>query len=283
MVSCSQTVSPMAVTDDLGREVGIDRTPASVVSLAPSVTEMLFALDLGDSIVGVTEACDYPEAAKEKPKVGGYFCASLELIVDKDPDIVFSDGHDPVGDEVEKLGIPLVVLDPDDIPGVFSDIELVGRVMGVEERSSRLVADLQQRLDTVTGRVAQAASQPSVFFEIDASDPVRPWTAGPGSLADKIIALAGGRNVVTGGTQWAQVSLEELLSSGPEIIVLSDYPYVTPEDVKGREGAWQELPAVKQGRVFAVSDPSLTSRPGPRVIDGLEEMARIVHPELFGD
>lgn len=271
----------VTITDDLGREVTVEATPASVVSLAPSATEILFALDLGDAVVAVTEACDYPAEARNRPKVGPYYSTSLEMIVDQDPDVVFTDGHDPVGGEVEKLGIPLVVLQPDGIPGVLKDIELAAKVMGAEQEGGRLVAGLQERLDAVAAKAAQAEDRPGVFFEIDASDPVKPWTAGPGSLVDAMIGLAGGRNVVTGGGDWAQIDLEELLSAGPEIILLSDYPYVTPDDVVGRAGAWQELPAVRQNRVYAISDPSLTSRPGPRIIDGLEEMAGILHPELF--
>ncbi len=281
VASCANTPSATAITDDLDRQVTIENPPDSVVSLAPSATEILYALDCADAIAGVTEACDYPRDAQDKPTVGAYYSTSLELIVDKDPDIVFSDGYDPVWQEVEKLGITVVVLKPDDIPGVLSDIELVGKVMDAEEQATRLVSRLQERLDAVTAKAAAAPGRPGVFLEVDASDPVKPFAAGPGSLADSMITLAGGRNVVSAGADWAQIGLEELLSASPEIIILSDYPYVTPEDVAGRQGAWQELPAVKQDKVFGVTDPSLVSRPGPRILDGLEEMAGIIHPEIF--
>ena len=280
LTACSEPASPFTVTDDLGREVNIEKTPESVVSLAPSITEILFAIGLGDKVVGVTEACDYPEEAKEKPKVGGYWSTSLELILDKNPDIIFADGHDPVEQQIEGLSIPLVVLQPTDIQGILKNIELIGKVMNEEDKATELVDKLQQRVDTVIEKTASTTTKPTVFFEIDATDQTKPWTAGPGSFADSMISLAGGQNIVKVGGEWLQINLEELLAGNPDIIVLSDYPYVTPEQVKGRDGAWQELSAIKYGKVYA-PDPSLTSRPGPRNVAGLEELARIIHPELF--
>jgi iron complex transport system substrate-binding protein len=281
LTACNEAASPFTVTDDLGREVYIEKTPESVVSLAPSITEILFAVGLGDKVVGVTEHSDYPEGAKAKPQVGRYFAASLESIVEKDPDLILTDGYDPVIEQIKELGIPMLVFQPTGIAGIFQDIRLVGQVMNVEDRAGELVDSLQQRMDTVAELAATATTKPTVFYEIDATDPTKPWTSGPGSFADTMISLAGGQNIVKEGGAWLQINLEKLLSADPDIVILGDYPYVTPEQVKGRAGVWQELPAVKYGRVYAISDPSLTSRPGPRIIDGLEELARIIHPELF--
>jgi iron complex transport system substrate-binding protein len=280
LTACNEPASPFTVTDDLGREVNIEKTPESVVSLAPSITEILFALGLGNKVVGVTEHCDYPEAAKGKPKVGRYYSTSLELILEKEPDLIFTDGHDPVGQQIEGLGIPLVVLQPTDIPGIFKNIELIGGVMNEEKEAAKLVDSLQLRMDTVAELAATATTKPTVFWEIDAIDPTKPWTAGPGSFADSMISLAGGQNIIKGGGAWLQINLEELLAGNPDFIVLGDYPYVTPRDVLDRQGVWQELSAIKYGKVYA-PDPSLISRPGPRIINGLEELARIIHPELF--
>jgi len=281
LMSCNETASPFTVTDDLGREVNIEKTPESVVSLAPSITEMLFALDLGDKVVGVTEHCDYPVAAKDKPKVGGYYTASLESILDQDPDLILTDGYDPVTEQIKERGIPMLVLQPTDISGIFEDIRLVGEVMNVEGEALRLVDSLQRRLDAVARSTANVASPPTVFYEIDASDQAKPWTVGPGSFTDALITLAGGQNILQEGGAYPQVNLERLLDADPDLVILGDYPYVTPQQVKARAGVWQRIPAVKDGRVYAISDPSLTSRPGPRIIDGLEELARIIHPELF--
>jgi len=281
LTACNEAPSPFTVTDDLGREVNIERTPESIVSLAPSVTEILFALDLGDKVVGVTEACDYPDEAKEKPKVGGYYSTSLESILYQDPDLILTDGYDPVVEQIKEQGIPMLVLQPSNIDGILEDIRLVGRVMNIEGKAGELVDSLQQRLDAVAQKTADVTARPTVFYEIDASDQTKPWTVGPGSLADTLISLAGGQNILTEGGAYLQINLEQLLSADPELVILGDYPYVTPQQVMARTGVWQELPAVKNGRVYAISDPSLTSRPGPRIIDGLEEMARIIHPELF--
>ena len=281
LTACNEPASPFTVTDDLGRQVNIEKTPECVVSLAPSITEILFALDLGDKVVGVTEACDYPDEAKEIPKVAGYFSTNLEAIVDKDPDVVFADGYDPVEQQIEEQGIPLVVLKPADIQGIFRNIELIGDLMNEERKAAKLVDDLQQRLDTVVARTTAAATKPTVFFEIGASDETKPWTVGPDSFIDPLISLAGGQNIVSEGGDYLQINLEKLLSADPDLIILSDDPYVAPEQVMARTGVWQELPAVKQHKVYAVSSQSLTSRPGPRIIDGLEELAKIIHPELF--
>ena len=281
-LSCrSEAAAVITAVDDASRTVYIEQTPQRVVSLSPSITEILFAIGLGDKVVGVTEHCDYPEAAKAKPKVGGYFTTSLEDILDKDPDLILTDGYDPVMQQIEGLGIPMLVLQPEDIDGIFKDIDLVGKVMNKEEEAARLVDSLQQRLDKVAEIKASATSSPTVFYEIDATDPTKPWTTGPGSFADILISLAGGSNIVTESGSWLQLSLEKLLSANPDIIILGDYPYVTPKQVEERSGVWQDLTAVNLGKVYAVSDPSLTSRPGPRIIDGLEEIARMIHPELF--
>ena len=281
-LSCrSEAAAVITAVDDASRTVYIEQTPQRVVSLSPSITEILFAIGLGDKVVGVTEHCDYPEAARAKPKVGGYFTTSLEDIVAKDPDLILTDGYDPVMQQLEGLGIPMLVLQPEDIDGIFKDIDLVGKVMNKEEEAARLVDSLQQRLDKVAEIKASATSSPTVFYEIDATDPTKPWTTGPGSFADILISLAGGSNIVTESGSWLQLSLEKLLSANPDIIILGDYPYVTPKQVEERSGVWQDLTAVNLGKVYAVSDPSLTSRPGPRIIDGLEEIARMIHPELF--
>jgi iron complex transport system substrate-binding protein len=281
LTACNKATQPFTLTDDLGREVNIEKTPESVVSLAPSVTEILFELDLGDKLVGVTEACDYPDEARQIPKVGPYYSTSLESILDQTPDLILADGYDPVIEEIKELGIPLLVLQPTDIAGVFQDILLVGEVMNAEDRAGDLVDGLQQRMDAVVELAAMAASKPTVFYEIAATDPTKPWTAGPGSFADAMISMAGGQNIVKEGGAWVQINLEKLVSADPDLIILSDDPYVAPEEVMARTGVWQQLAAVKQQKVYAVSSQSLTSRPGPRIIDGLEEMARIIHPELF--
>jgi len=269
---------PGTITDDLGRIVYIEETPQRIVSLAPSITETLFALDLGDKVVGVTEHCDYPPEALAKPKVGGYFTTSLELIIAQNPDIVFSDGHDPVNARLEGL-VPVVVLQPQDITGIYHDIALVGKIMG-KKKAEELTAEMKAKIASIESKTASVSEKPTVFYEIDGSDPSKPWTVGPGSFIDTLITLAGGENMVTVSQAYLQISLEEVVDADPDIIILGDYPWVSPEDVMNRSGAWQELTAVKNGAVYPIN-VDLVSRPSPRIADGLEELAKIIHPELF--
>jgi len=273
---------PGAITDDLGRTVNIEQIPQRIVSLAPNITEILFALGLGDKVVGVTEHCDYPEEALDKPKVGWYFSTSLEAIIAQDPDIVFSDGHDPVCEQLEGLGVTMVVLQPEDIAGILKDIELVGQITGKEAEAEELTAEMKSRIADVTLKTASISQRPTVFYEVDAAGMAltNPWTAGQGSFIDALIALAGGENIVKVSPAWLQFSLESIVASDPDMIILGDHPWVLPEDVINRPGAWQELSAVKSEAIYPI-DTDIASRFGPRIVDALEEMARIIHPELF--
>lgn len=288
VMGCAQatpTVAPPAATvvDDAQRTVEIRGVPERIISLAPSNTEVLFALGLGDKVVGVTDLCDYPEEAQEIEKVG-FVEINLEKIVDLEPDLVLYIGGTAQLEKtqtMEDLGLTVLVLAPSDIEGIFADIELVGRTTGTEDEAADLVSELRARMDEVLSRVAQAKRQPLVFYELDATDPARPWTAGPGSFIDALITMAGGVNLgASAEMEWAQFSTEEVIAQDPEIIILGDANYgVTAESVEERPG-WGVITAVKAGAIYPIDD-TLVSRPGPRIVDGLEELARIIHPELF--
>jgi len=273
----------ISVVDDAGRAVEITGVPERIISLAPSNTEVLFALGLGDKVVGVTDLCDYPEEAQEIEKVG-FVEINLEKIVDLEPDLVLYIGGTAQLEKtqtMEDLGLTVLVLAPSDIEGIFADIELVGRTTGTEDEAADLVSELRARMDEVLSRVAQAKRQPLVFYELDATDPTRPWTAGPGSFIGALITMAGGVNLgASAEMEWAQFSTEEVIAQDPEIIILGDANYgVTAESVEERPG-WGVITAVKGGAIYPIDD-TLVSRPGPRIVDGLEELARIIHPELF--
>ena len=274
----------VSVVDDAGRTVEIVRNPQRLVSLAPSNTEILFALGLGDRVVGVTDFCDYPEKAKAIEKVGGME-HSLEKIVALNPNLVVAIGGSPAqvekATEMEKLGLAVLVLQPGDIEGIIANIELMGKATGAEKEASQLAAEMRKRFDDITTKTKGAESRPSVFFELDATDPSKPYTPGAGSFIDTLISLAGGSNIAASAKmQWAQLSTEEIIAQDPEVIVLGDAQYgMTAEMVKERPG-WSVITAVKNGAICSIDD-ILISRPGPRIIDGLEALARIIHPELF--
>lgn len=284
VVACDNA-APGAITDDQGREVYLESMPQRIVSHVPSITETLFALDLGDRIIGVSDHCNYPEEATNKPKVGGYFTPSIERIVELDPDLVLTDdGHVADIAQLEGLGIPFIVLQPKDIDGLISNIELLGNITGSQQKASELISNLEERIDAVIATV-ENAPRPRVFYVYDATDPTKPWTAGPGSFIDALISLAGGENVAAQAHgPWIQFSMEELIDSDPEIIVVDAMmgtAVISPSELK-KIAAWQGIIAVREDRIGVV-DGDLVSRPGPRIVEGLEEMAQIIHPELFSD
>jgi len=280
----SEVSKSISVVDDAGRTIKVVRNPQRVISLAPSNTEILFALGLGDKVVGVTDFCDYPEEAQAIEKVGGME-HNLEKIVALDPDLVLAIGGSPAqvekATEMEKLGLTVLVLEPGDIESIMADIELIGRATGAEEEANELVAQMRKRFDDITARAEGAMSSPTVFFELDATDPSKPYTPGPGSFIDALITSVGGSNIAASAKmQWAQLSTEEIIAQDPEVIILGDVQYgMTAEMVKERPG-WSVITAVKNGAIYPIDD-ILVSRPGPRIIDGLEALARIIHPELF--
>jgi iron complex transport system substrate-binding protein len=261
--------------------VEIVEIPQRFVSLAPSNTEILFALGLGEKVVGVSDFCDYPEEAKAIEKVGGVE-PSLEKIVALEPDLVLTIGGNPeLVSKMEELGLTVIVLAPKDLEGIYKDIELVGKAAGVEEKAASLVAEMKERVEAVAAKTKGVEVKPKVFYELDATDPSKPYTAGPGTWHDHFIKIAGGINIAADAEmQWVQLSTEEIIAKDPDIIVLGDALWgVTPDMVRERPG-WDVIRAVKEGAIYPIDD-NLISRPGPRVVEGIEELARIIHPELF--
>jgi iron complex transport system substrate-binding protein len=279
----TETPESVSVVDDAGRTVEVVRNPQRLISLAPSNTEILFALGLGDKVVGVTDFCDYPEEAKAIEQVGTYFDPNIEMILSLSPDLVLAVADLPADiiAKLEELGIPAPILDPSDLEGILADIQLVGKATGAEREAEALISEMRERIAAVTEKAGGAKERPDVFCEIDATDPSKPWTTGPGSFMDAMIRLSEGTNVAADAeSAWVQLSAEEIIAKDPEIIILADAEYgVTAESVKERPG-WEVITAVKEGAIFDIDD-DLISRPGPRIVDGLEAVARIVHPELF--
>lgn len=273
----------VTLTDDIGNLVEIEGPVERIVSLAPSNTEIAFALGLGDQIVGVTDFCDYPPQVLEIEKIGGVE-PNLEQIVALAPDLVLAIGGEPtppVVGRLQELGLAVLVLKPDDLDALYHDIELVGRAAGAQQQAEELVAEMQERVAAVTAVTAGVSERPLVFYELDGTDPTKPWTAGSGSWHDEFIHMAGGTNLA--GTQesaWVQLNAEEIVAQDPDIIILGDAAWgTTPESVAERPG-WDVISAVRDGRVYPIDD-NLISRPGPRVVEGIEELARLIHPELF--
>jgi len=264
------------------RELPVEGEAKRIVSLAPSNTEILFALGLGDRVVGVTEFCDYPEQAQGIEKVGGFMDLSVEKIVSLAPDLVLGiEGVPGVVAKLQEVGIAVLVLQPTDLESIYHTIELVGQAAGAEEAAQALIASMQEKVEAVTAKVQGVEERPKVFYELDATDPAKPYTAGPDTLHDQFIRLAGGVNIAgKADMPWVQFSTEEIISQDPDIIVLGDPNYgVTAEDVAQRPG-WEVITAVRNGAIYPIDD-NLISRPGPRVVQGIETLTRIIHPDQF--
>ena len=277
-----------AVTEStarLARPVALNSPAQKIVSLSPSITEALYAIGAGAQLVGRDEFSDYPAEARSLPSVGGSFGDyNYEVIASLQPDLVLAaEINTPEQVQaLENLGLKIYYLsNPTDLESMYASLGILAQLTGRQAETESLVATLRSRVAAVEQKLAGVTEQPLVFYELDASEPAKPWTAGAGTFLDLLITQAGGRNVgsVLAST-WAQISQEELLVQNPQIILLGDAAYgVTAESVASRPG-WDALAAVQSGQIYPFDD-NLVSRPGPRLVDGLEALAAILHPEAF--
>jgi len=273
----------MELTDGLGRSVVLDEAAQRVVSLAPSNTEILFAVGAGDRVVGRDEFSDYPAEAASIESVGGSMGEySVEAIVALKPDLVLAaEINSPeLVKQLEDLGLTVYYLaNPKTIEEMYVNLEIVAQLTG--EDSTKLTDSLKARVAAVDEKIMPLSARPSVFYEIDATDPAKPYTYGPGTFGDLLITRAGGFNIGSELTDsYPQISLEQIVVSNPMVILLGDSMWgVTPESVVARPG-WETIEAVKFNRIFPIDD-NLISRPGPRLVDGLEQLAKLLHPGVF--
>jgi iron complex transport system substrate-binding protein len=281
------TAAPISLTDGTGTLITLAGPAQRIVSLGPSNTEILFAVGARDQIVGCDNSSDYPEAAKALAVISaGYGMLNVEAITALEPDLVLA--AEIISPEqvqtMRSLGLKVFYLaNPTSLPdGLIANIRTVGTLTGRAPEAEKLISGLQSRFDAVREKAVGAASLPLVYFELDATDPARPYVAGPGSFIDMLIRIAGGKNIGAAlSTSWAQISAEEILHQDPDVILLGDTGFgVTPELVAVRPG-WKNLKAVTKGTVYGI-DSNLVLRPGPRLADALEIMARRIHPEIFG-
>jgi iron complex transport system substrate-binding protein len=277
------TSAAITLTDGLGRPVVLKEAAQRVVSLAPSNTEILFAVGAGSQVVGRDEFSDYPAEAKAIKSVGGSMGEySVEAIVALKPDLVLAaEINSPeLVKQLEGLGLTVYYLkNPKTLEEMYVNLEIVAQLTGQD--STKLTDSLKARVAAVDEKIMPLNSRPSVFYEIDATDPAKPYTYGPGTFGDLLIARAGGFNIGSTLTDpYPQISLEQIVVSNPSIILLGDSNYgATPESVPARAG-WGTIEAVKSNQIFPIDD-NLISRPGPRLVDGLEQLAKLLHPGVF--
>jgi iron complex transport system substrate-binding protein len=273
-------VYPMTIQDSYERQVTVAKLPERIISLAPSNTEILFALGLGDRIVGVTDACNYPPEAQLLEKVSSYQGPNMEKIVAANPDLILADSltGKEVVEQLAAAGFPVMAVRSDNIPQLESNIRLIGQLTQSESQADQLVNSMDARLQRIDERIASIpeAERVTVFYEVW-NEPL--MSAGPNSFVSALISAAGGKSVTDDAlSDWPTVEMESLIIKNPQVIILG-HGAETPEQVQQRT-VWQTIAAVEDGRVYTV-DPDIFNRPSPRLVDAVEELAKLLYPELF--
>ena len=279
------TSFPLEITDQAGKVVKIEKEPERIVSLAPSNTEIVYALGLQDKLVGVTEYCDYPEAAQQKPKIGGFSDVDIEKVVAMEPDLVLAANmhKDEITPELERLGITVLTIDPKTIDDVLLAIDLIGLAMGHRETAAAVTAEMANRIEAVTSKTAALSdAQRMKVLYIVWHDPLMTVTSI--TRIHQMITKAGGINIAADlGGDYPTISLEAVLMADPQVIIAGSghgSGQGVPFQFALTEPRLAEVEAKLQNRIYEI-DADLTSRAGPRIVQGLEKMAEFIHPELF--
>lgn len=288
ITGCAPAATPapagITLTDGLGRTVVMKEAAQRTISLAPSNTEILFAIGAGSQMVGRDALSDYPKEAANVTDIGSaYEALNTEMIVSLKPDLIIA-AEINTAEQVkalEDLGLTVYYLkNPNTLEEMYANLEIMAQLTGREKEAAALIESLKARVAAVDEKIMPLSSRISIFYEIDGTDPAKPYTAGKGTFLTLLIERAGGYNIAADIDGYPQLSLEQVVAADPMFILLGDAVYgVTPESVAARPG-WENLSAVKNGQVVPVDD-NLLSRPGPRLVDGLEALAKLLRPELF--
>lgn len=268
---------PVTLTDDGGRKVTLEKEPQRIVSLTPGNTEILYALGLEKKVVGVTTYCDYPVRVKSKEKVGDFANPNVEKIVALKPDLVLATAgvQAALTQRLDELGVPVFIVDPKSLSQAMESIEKVGKITGQTSEAKKVTSQMEEDIEQVSEAVASVKQKPTVFCELG-TNPL--YTAGIGTFIDDMIEIAAGTNVVK-DKEWIAYSIEQLIKDDPDVYIAVKGSMHTPEEMDKRQG-FKDLSAVKNDRVYVVDD-NLVTRPGPRLTEGLKEIAKAIYPELF--
>jgi iron complex transport system substrate-binding protein len=280
-LAIAQTGEARLLSDQLGRKIQAPENPRRVVSLAPTVTEIVFALGEGARLKGVTEYSDYPPEAALLPRVGSYVRLDLEKIVALKPDLCIADRDGNPENEVKELeafGIPVFAVDPRSLDSTVEAVVEIGRLLNVARKARNLANEMRARIERIKERVGESNRHPRVFFEVGAAPLV---SVGSHTLINGLIETAGGQNVAAGPMTYPRFSTEQVLALRPDIIIITSMTQKT--DLRQEKAEWdkfRKLPAMKNTRIFIVNADHF-DRASPRLVDGLETLARLIHPELF--
>ena len=272
-----------AVIDQLGRNVRVPETPRRVVSLAPSITEIIFSIQRQDLLVGVSRFSDYPAAAREITKVGSYVHLDLERIVSLRPDlcIAIKDGNPrEIAERLEGMGIPVYAVNPQNLATVLEAISEIGALLNAESQAHHLLEELRGRIHHIDQLVSTAAYRPKVFFQIGIAPIV---SAGADTFIHELVEYAGGINLAQTEKGYPRFSREQVLGLAPEILIITSMARGGLfEEVRSEWLGWKNMPAARDGHIY-IEDANLFNRPSPRLVEGLELLTRLIHPELFED
>ena len=269
------------VIDLLGRKIVLSDNPSRVIALAPSITEIVFALGQGHRLVGVTRYSDFPPEAQEIQRVGSYVDLDLERIVSLEPDLCIAtkDGNPrEVVLRLETLNIPVYAVEPRDLDSVMDTIIEIGGLLNVSGTAGKLVKTMRSRIDRIDSLVSKADNRPRVFFQIGVSPIV---SVGTHTYIHELIVRAGGENLAQGKVPYPRFSRERVLMLSPEVFIITSMGRGRNfEKLIARWRRWPDIPAVRDNRIIVV-DSNILDRPSPRLVEGLELLARVIHPELF--
>lgn len=280
-----EPVFPLEIVDGLGKTIVLESAALKVVSLAPSNTEILYAIGAGEQVVARDDFSNFPEEALNLPGVGGSWGnLNVEAILALEPDLILANMlySEETIRSLEEVGLVVyTVPNPLDFDDLFANMLDVAKLVGRTEEATAEIETLQARVYVVLEILVDAESSPVVFYELDATDPNAPFTSGSDTYVNTIITMAGGTNMAADiGSLWVQVSVEEIIAQNPDMILLGDSMFgISVESVIDRPG-WDTLTAVQNGQIFPFND-DLVSRSGPRMVQGLEEMAKLFFPGLF--
>lgn len=276
------TTYPLTVKDSSGTEFTFESAPKRIVSLAPSETEGLFALGLDEQVVGVSDNDDYPEAVKDKPRMGG-FQVNVEAVIAAQPDLVMAASliDEATVKSLSDLGIKVYRSNPKTVNEVIEHIKTLGQITDRQSEAEQLTKQMQEELTKVTEAVKGLTEdqKKKVYIEFSPG-----WTVGKGEFMDEMITLAGGVNVASDITGWSEINEENIIKANPDVIlyansVIDENNQTLADIIKGR-GGWDQITAIKEDRVVGLDD-NLLSRPGPRVTQGLIEVAKAIYPDLM--
>ncbi len=279
VICCGPQPGPAKVlSDQIERSVTVPADPRRVVAFAPSIAEIVFAIGGGHRLVGATVYSNHPAAARKLPRVGTYVNLDLERIVALRPDLCIAtkDGNPrAVIDRLTAMNIPVYVTDPRDLQSITRTVADLGSILNVSDQAAAVVADIRRRVAAVQRQVAGVAARPGVFFQIGVKPII---SVGSDTFIHELIVLAGGRNLAAGPTPYPRFSLEQVIGLSPEVIIITSMErQAVFEQVKRSWNRWPNLPAAQHNRIHVVNS-DIFDRPSPRLVDGLEALAALLHP-----